>query len=100
MSDGAIGLKASLAIGVLALVLGGVAQGPPSGRFDIILRHGTILDGTGALPFAGDVAIRGASIARVGDLSGSTAAIDLDVSGLYVAPGFINIHSHATPSAL
>jgi N-acyl-D-aspartate/D-glutamate deacylase len=68
--------------------------------FDVILRGGTILDGTGAPPVVADVAIAGGHIARVGDLGRATAAVDLDVSGLYVAPGFINLHSHASTGAL
>jgi N-acyl-D-amino-acid deacylase len=74
------------------------AQAPPP--YDIILRHGTIVDGTGLARYRADVAIAGASIARIGDLTGARAAIDLDVDGLFVAPGFINIHSHATPEGL
>ena len=68
--------------------------------YDIILRHGTIIDGTGLARYRADVAIAGASIARIGDLTGARAAIDLDLEGLFVAPGFINIHSHATPEGL
>ncbi len=68
--------------------------------FTIILRNGTIIDGTGAAPFRGDVAIAGAHIARVGDLARSHAPLEIDVKGLYVAPGFINLHSHASPNAL
>ncbi len=69
-------------------------------QFDVILRSGTIVDGTGGSPFVADVGIVGQHIARVGKLSQSTAALELDVSGLHVAPGFINIHSHASSDAL
>jgi len=68
--------------------------------FDVILRHGTILDGTGLKPYRGDVGILRGCIARIGDLSGRRAQLDLDASGMFVAPGFINIHSHAAPNAL
>lgn len=68
--------------------------------FDVILRGGTIVDGTGAAPFVADVAIAGAHIARIGDLGRSTAAADVDVAGLHVVPGFINLHSHASAAAL
>jgi N-acyl-D-amino-acid deacylase len=74
------------------------AQAPPA--YDVILRHGTVIDGTGLARYRADVAIAGASIARIGDLTGARAAIDLDLEGLFVAPGFINIHSHATPEGL
>lgn len=69
-------------------------------KFDLILRNGTVLDGTGAKRFKADVGIIDGQIAAVGDLSGSTGSVDLNVNGLFVAPGFINLHSHAVPSAL
>ena len=64
--------------------------------YDILLRGGTVVDGTGLPAFRADVAIAGGSIARVGTLTNERAAIELDVTGLHIAPGFINIHSHAT----
>ena len=68
--------------------------------YDAILRHGTILDGTGLKSYRADLGVSNGYIAAIGDLSGSQAALDLDVTGLYVVPGFINIHSHAAPAAL
>jgi N-acyl-D-amino-acid deacylase len=68
--------------------------------YDAILRHGTILDGTGLKSYRADIGISSGYIAAIGDLSGSRAALDLDLVGLYVAPGFINIHSHAASAAL
>jgi N-acyl-D-aspartate/D-glutamate deacylase len=59
-----------------------------------------VLDGTGLPRFTADVAIDGGSILRVGDLRAMRAPVEIDVAGLYVAPGFINIHSHATPEGL
>ena len=70
------------------------------GRYDVIVRHGTVIDGTGGARYAADVAIANGFIVRVANLAGERAAIDIDASGLDVAPGFINIHSHATPDAL
>jgi N-acyl-D-aspartate/D-glutamate deacylase/CubicO group peptidase (beta-lactamase class C family) len=69
-------------------------------RFDLIIRGGTLLDGTGAPRYKADVAIAGGSIARVGDLGDARAEREIDARGLFVAPGFINIHSHATPEGL
>ena len=83
---------------VVAVVLQQQASTQP--RFDIVIRGGTIIDGTGGAPFRGDVGIIGKHIARVGDLAGAEAATLIDATGLYVAPGFINIHSHASPAAL
>jgi len=62
---------------------------------DVILRGGRVLDGTGNPWVLGDVAIRGDRIIAVGRLDGWEGAEELDVSGLYVAPGFIDAHSHA-----
>jgi dihydroorotase/N-acyl-D-amino-acid deacylase len=67
---------------------------------DIILRGGTIVDGTGGPRYAADAAVAGASISAVGDLAGESAAVALDVSGLVVAPGFIDCHSHADAALL
>ncbi|HZD03766.1 MAG TPA: amidohydrolase family protein, partial [Longimicrobiales bacterium] len=64
-------------------------------QFDVILRGGRVLDGAGNPWFRADVGLRGDTIVAVGDLSEATAPTDLDVSGLYVAPGFIDTHSHA-----
>jgi N-acyl-D-amino-acid deacylase len=81
---------------MLALLSCGVALAQ-SLNDDIILRHGTIVDGTGAKPFRADIAVRNGFIYRIGDLRAEKAPVDLDLTGLVVAPGSINIHSHATP---
>ncbi|HEX3704826.1 MAG TPA: amidohydrolase family protein [Vicinamibacterales bacterium] len=88
-------------LGVVIAVAAVEAQGPrPRQTFDVILRHGTIVDGTGLPRYSGDVGIRGDRIGAIGDLSRSRAPIDIDATGLFVAPGFINIHSHAVAAAL
>jgi N-acyl-D-amino-acid deacylase len=76
------------------------AHAQPLRSFDVILRHGTILDGTGSKPHRADVGVLRGRIAEIGDLAGASAPIELNAAGLYVAPGFINIHSHAVPAAL
>jgi N-acyl-D-amino-acid deacylase len=71
---------------------------PPAasgGQADLILRGGRVLDGAGNPGVRADVAIRGDRIVAVGRLDGWTAGEELDVSGLHVAPGFIDVHSHA-----
>ncbi|MDT8341304.1 MAG: D-aminoacylase [Longimicrobiales bacterium] len=80
----------------LALAAGSVA-GQAGQRYDVLLRNGLVLDGSGNPWFRADVAIRGGRIAAVGDLAGARAATELDVGGLFVAPGFIDTHSHAGP---
>jgi len=69
-------------------------------QYDVILRGGLIIDGTGASRFTGDVAVQGGRIVRVGRIGSARGVTELDVRGLVVAPGFVNVHSHAQPSAL
>jgi len=64
-------------------------------RYDVILAGGVVHSGADVEPAVIDVAINGDRIAAVGDLSAAEADLRLDVSGLVVAPGFIDIHSHA-----
>lgn len=65
--------------------------------YDVLIRGGRVIDGTGRPAVDADVAIRGDRIAAVGDLSGAEASEVLDAEGLVVAPGFIDGHSHAGP---
>jgi N-acyl-D-aspartate/D-glutamate deacylase len=60
---------------------------------DLVIRGGTIVDGTGAPPFAGDVAVSGGRITEVGRVDG-TAARTLDADGAVVTPGFVDVHCH------
>ena len=86
-----------------ALLLAVALAAQPSGqspRYDTIIRNGIIVDGSGLPPFWGDIGIRGARIAKVGDLSKESAERDVSAFGLMVAPGFINIHSHASMTAV
>lgn len=68
--------------------------------YDLVIEGGRILDGTGRPMFAGDVAIMGHHIACVGVCPHASARATINARGLYVAPGFINIHSHAQPPVL
>ena len=85
------------AIAILLLASIGHAQTP---RFDIIIRHGAIIDGTGNPRYDGDVGIRNGYVVAIGDLAAAIATTDIEARGLFVTPGFINIHSHAVPEAL
>jgi N-acyl-D-amino-acid deacylase len=67
---------------------------------DVVLRGGTIYDGSGGEPVVGDVAIDGDSIVAVGDIGDLEGATEVDVTGRAVAPGFINMLSWATESLL
>lgn len=64
-------------------------------RAQLLLRGGMVVDGTGSPGHRGDVAVVGDRIAAVGDLTGWSADVTLDVTGLVVAPGFIDMHTHS-----
>ena len=84
-------------VGFIGL-MGALAGCGPS--YDTILRHGTVYDGTGAAPVTADVAIKGDTVAAIGDLSKARGKVELDVTGLAVAPGFINMLSWATETLI
>jgi N-acyl-D-amino-acid deacylase len=79
-------------IAAAALLVLGACATPE--RFDIVLEGGTVVDGTGSAGVRADVGVRDGKVARIGDLSSAESAESLDVSGLVVAPGFIDVHSH------
>jgi N-acyl-D-amino-acid deacylase len=68
--------------------------------YDLILRGGTIYDGSGGKPFVGDVAVNGDRIAAVGNLGNARGKREVDARGLAVSPGFVNMLSWATESLL
>ena len=66
--------------------------------FDSLIRNGTVIDGTGRLRYEADIGISRGRIAAIGPLGDAGAAHTIDASGLIVAPGFIDIHSHSDMS--
>jgi N-acyl-D-amino-acid deacylase len=82
-------LRAALAVLVLA------APAAAQSTFDLLIRDGLVVDGSGARGFLADVGIRDGWIVRVGHLSRATADRTIDASGLVVAPGFIDVHNHS-----
>ena len=68
--------------------------------YDILIRGGTVLDGSGKPGFRADIGVRNGQIVQVGALSGETARLVLDADGLIAAPGFIDAHSHSDTSFL
>src|SRR5437016_10520896 len=74
------------------LVLCGCARNP---QYELVIRHGTVYDGTGAGAVIQDVAVQGDRIAARGDLSRATGRQEMDATGLAVAPGFIDMLNHS-----
>ena len=85
-------------IAVLGLILLAGCSEPVT--YDVVLRGGTIYNGSGEAPFTGDVAIQGDIVAAIGDLSNDIGTTEIDVSGLAIAPGFINMLSWANESLI
>ena len=83
---------------IVASVVLGACTSPV--EHELILRNGTIVDGIGAPSFVGDLAINDDRITAVGDLGDSRGVTEVDVSGLVVAPGFINMLSWAGEALL
>jgi N-acyl-D-amino-acid deacylase len=83
---------------IAAAALAGCAK--PPAKYDVVIRHGTIYDGTGAPGKTGDVAILDDRIDAIGDLSAEHGREEFDASGLAVAPGFINMLSHSETSLI
>jgi N-acyl-D-amino-acid deacylase len=80
---------------LLAILLTGC--GP---TYDVVIRNGTVYDGSGTNPARADVAIRGDSIVAVGVIERGRGKVEIDATGLAVAPGFINMLSWATEDLL
>ena len=77
---------------VLALAIAPAAQSP---RYDLVIAGGLVVDGSGAPARRADVAVRDGRIAAIGTIPGTQAREVLDATGLVVAPGFIDVHTHA-----
>ena len=77
------------------LLLLAVALSATAEDYDVLIRNGSVYDGTGAAPIVADIAIEGDRIAAVGELGDAEAEQVIDASGLAVAPGFFNLLSHA-----
>jgi len=67
--------------------------------FDLVIRNGTVIDGTGAAPIEADIGIVGKRIEAVGKISG-TGAEEIDARGKLVTPGFVDIHTHYDAQAV
>jgi N-acyl-D-aspartate/D-glutamate deacylase len=79
----------------LALLLAPGCHDEKSVEADLLIRGATLIDGSGQAPRAADVAVRDGRILAVGDTAPRVARREIDASGLVVAPGFVDLHSHA-----
>jgi N-acyl-D-aspartate/D-glutamate deacylase len=77
------------------LVCGAASISGQAPAFDVIIRGGQVVDGTGVAAVRADVGIRGDRITAIGQLTGQTARQVIDATGLIVAPGFIDLHTHS-----
>jgi N-acyl-D-amino-acid deacylase len=95
------GFVLGLLAGLVAGTLGGKqARAQTTPDYDLLIRNGRIVDGTGNPSYQGDVGIRQGRVAAVGNLNGRRAARTIDAKGLVVAPGFVDMHNHSDNSLL
>jgi dihydroorotase/N-acyl-D-amino-acid deacylase len=85
---------------LFALVAASLALFAQTATYDVLIRGGRIIDGTGNPWFQGDVAIKDGRIISVGHLANATATRVIDATGLVVTPGFIDLHTHSDLSLL
>ena len=90
--------RIALKIAVAAIAI--ISAAPPPASYSVLIRGGTIYDGSGDAPYVGDVAMRGDKIAYVGPHAPGRAARVVNASGKAVSPGFINMLSWATESLI
>lgn len=83
-----------LTLGLISIVLTSACNESQTNEYDLVIRGGTIFDGSGTPGVIGDIAVQGDRIVAVGEINGSGART-IDAGGLYVTPGFIDMHSHS-----
>lgn len=97
MHSGLIKFFAGLLFGLTSTCV--VQAQATSADYDLIIRGGTVFDGTGGEGRVADVGMVGDRVIAVGDLSKATASTEKDANGLYVTPGFISVHDHSAPES-
>ena len=95
-----LSLLAALLVPVMVSIVSAEEASPAPQEFDVIIRNGTVYDGSGGEGRQADVALRGDRIAGVGNFKSATAKVTIDARGLAVAPGFINMLSWSTESLI
>jgi N-acyl-D-amino-acid deacylase len=87
-------------VAALGLAAAGGRRAWSAPAFDLVIRGGSLVDGTGGAPFAADLGLRGDTIAAIGTIGAEQGRDVIDATGLTVTPGFIDIHSHSDGSLL
>ena len=90
-------MKLTIKIFLLFVILSG-CNAPES--FDVFIKNGQIIDGSGNASYISDIGINADTIAAIGTLKNATGKLEIDATGLVVAPGFINMLSWATTSLI
>ena len=88
-------IAGTLGAALLLLVTTDLAAAADDDPYDLLIQNGQVFDGTGNPAYYADVAIEGDRIAAVGQLDNASAERVIDAEGMHIAPGFIDIHSHA-----
>ena len=94
-APGRPGRLRGLRFGLFAIALAVVSVSAQPAPYDVLIRNGRVLDGSGNPWIATDIGIRGGRIVDMGRLERAAATRTIDVQGLTVTPGFIDVHSHA-----
>jgi N-acyl-D-amino-acid deacylase len=92
-------MKPLLSILLITIILNGCTSSDTE-SFDVLIKNGQIVDGSGEASYIGDIGIRWDTISAIGKLSGAKGEIEIDATGLVVAPGFINMLSWAVDALI
>ncbi|NQZ79676.1 MAG: amidohydrolase family protein, partial [Colwellia sp.] len=81
-------------------VLGSGTTDDPSVHYDILIKNGTVIDGSGKAGFIADIAVKNGKIMHIGKLNTASAERIINAKNMVVSPGFIDLHSHADHNLL